>query len=400
MIKLRDTGLCTGCGVCVNVCPKSCVVMKEDKEGFPSPFVDADSCIECGKCVSACERVANVNLNRCTDIAIAAWAKDPAIRCSSSSGGVFSVLAQWVLSSGGVINGVAFDEDFSLRHKLITTMEELSGVRGSRYVQSDVGTLYQELRRILDDGRKVLFTSTPCQVAGLKGFLGREYDNLLTCDFICHGVPSPRFFKTYVGERVKTVGQKKAIDYTFRDATGWGWAPTLHLSDETQVQYEPYSDPYMAPFLAGYNYRESCYKCKFARPERCADITIGDFWSVKDYSLFTRKYEAGCSLVLLNTPKGEWLFGKVADACEYEKYPLYAAYANKQLWNPCDRPMLRNVFYTDVNRMKLDALATKYCYKAVRRHPLHHIADALRWLRQKSSALKYVLKVKCGVIKI
>ena len=400
VIRLRDRLLCTGCGACVNACPKGCISMQEDKEGFLVPAIDNTRCVACGKCAAVCARVASASLNPRPKTAIAAWAKDSEIRMRSSSGGIFSVLANKTLKNGGVINGVSFDREFSLVHRIIDSEDLLWQIRGSRYVQSNVGRAYVEIKQLLDSGMKVLFTSTPCQVAGLKGYLGREYANLVTCDFVCHGVPSSRYFHDYLRSKKREAGREDIVDYVFRDLKGWGWNPSLVFSDGTSMKYSAYSDQYMLPFLAGMNYRESCYRCSFARPERCADITIGDFWSVKDYSLLTNKYEKGCSLVLLNTPKGEKLFDDVAHECKMEKFAFFTTAGNDQLWHPSKRPLCRDMFYQDAKNLTLDEFLLKYGIYEKPRHPLHCVADAARWVLRKLRALKYILQVKFGIIRV
>lgn len=400
VIKLKDSLSCTGCAACVNVCPKKCISMNEDAEGFLIPSINTETCVGCGKCESVCKRAGEIDLNPRPKSAIAAYSKDSTIRGSSSSGGVFSELASQILKEGGVVNGVSFDKEFSLVQRLIFLVDDLCRVRGSRYVQSYVGNVYAEIKTLLDSGRKVFFTSTPCQVAGLKGFLGREYENLVTCDFICHGVPSPGYFKKYVEKKISASGRGDAVDFLFRDLRGWGYDPSIVFADGRRLKYFTYSDEYMLPFLAGLDFRESCYKCRFARPERCADITIGDFWSIKDYSIFTEKYEKGCSLVLLNTEKGKDLFALVRDKCEVCRMPLSSTRANDQLWAPLLRPRKRDTFYIDAKTLDNTAFIEKYGLYNKKRHPLHAIADFVRWIRRKLGALRFTILLKTGLMKI
>lgn len=200
MICLTDKSQCCGCEACRNVCPKQCITLKEDKEGFLYPEINVTTCIKCGLCERVCPMLLQSNKERMPVAVYAAKHKDDNIRLVSSSGGAFTFLAEKVIEQGGVVFGARFDENWQVVHDYVETKSELSLFRGSKYVQSRIGNSYQQVQQFLKSGRLVLFTGTSCQILGLKLFLRKQYDNLLAIDVICHGVPSPKVWKKYLNE--------------------------------------------------------------------------------------------------------------------------------------------------------------------------------------------------------
>lgn len=210
MIQIKDKSACCGCSACVQICPKRCIVLKEDKEGFLYPVVNQTLCIECGKCEKACPELHPFDAGESLK-AYAAKHPDDAVRAESSSGGIFTLLADAVIDAGGVVFGARFDNDWSVVHDFTETHEGLQAFRGSKYVQSRIGSTYEQAERFLKSGRKVLFTGTPCQIAGLKRYLHKEYENLWAVDFVCHGVPSPLVWKKYLEETIARQCEKNTV---------------------------------------------------------------------------------------------------------------------------------------------------------------------------------------------
>lgn len=393
MIELCQRRECTGCGACANACAYGCISMKPDAEGFLFPCVDEARCRRCHMCEKVCERLMAAPLNARADHVLASWAFDQSIRNSSSSGGVFSVLAGATLRENGVVNGVMFDGQFNLCQRLIEKAEDLSRARGSRYVQSEPKDIYKRVEQELGRGRRVLFTSTPCQVAGLKAYLGKNYDGLTTCDFICHGVPSPAYFRRYLNEKIHAAGRSDIADYVFRDLKGWGWHCALRFSNGEEVVFPTYTDAYMVPFLAGVNYRESCYRCKYARKERCSDLTIGDFWGIENYLAQSKTSRGGVSLVVINTEKGGRLMREVRADISRRAYPWAACYDNEQLHRPSSRPALRDDFYAHAFHDDLDEILLKCGFVAGKRT----LAEFVRVIERKVSQITKRLVAKIYV---
>ena len=191
--------LCTGCGACYNICPVQCINMEADEEGFDYPFIELDKCIDCRKCQSVCPMINSAKFHDETELTVyACWNKDESVRYNSSSGGVFTALAEAIIEDDGVAYGAAYDESMIVRHIAIDNKHDVKKLRGSKYVQSDIGRTYSDIKTKLVEGKKVLFSGTPCQVAGLKNFIGEKSGNLITCDILCKGVSSPGLFNKYV----------------------------------------------------------------------------------------------------------------------------------------------------------------------------------------------------------
>lgn len=307
-VAIKDKSECCGCGACAAICPKSCISMSADQEGFKYPSVDTEICINCGLCMRVCpfERVKKHIPNK----VYAAKARNNEIQYKSSSGGAFEILASYLLENGYSIYGAAYSKDFSaVSHILIEDKEDLQKLRGSKYVQSDITDLFKDIRRKLDDGARILFSGTGCQTASLKSFLQKDYENLVTVDILCHGVPSPILFNEYV----KCIRQNygNIISMNMKDKTnGWGHQK-LRISAEKKIP-EHIQGLWYSIFYSRVALRSSCYKCPYMDISRPGDISLGDYWGIEniDKEFYDKR---GVSLVLLNTAKGEDLFNDIVN---------------------------------------------------------------------------------------
>ena len=311
MIKITEKLKCTGCFSCALSCPKNCIEMTEDNEGFLYPLVDTSACVDCGLCERNCPVITPAESDKTKDdiTAYAAFTKDDEIRYNSSSGGIFTEIANVVLDDGGVVFGASFDEEFSVKHIEITQKEDLKKLRVSKYVQSRIGHTYKSAKEYLEQGRGVLFSGTPCQIAGLYSFLGKRYENLITQDIICHGVPSPLVWKKYKKEQ-----KGKLTDISFRDKSeGWStYSVRMSFKDREEFKQKARENEYIKSFLSNICLRPSCYNCQFKDEIRQSDITLADFWGVENVvpEMFDDK---GTSLVFVNSKKGEELFEKIKE---------------------------------------------------------------------------------------
>lgn len=333
MIRLTNKSDCCGCSACVQRCPKQCISLHEDKEGFSYPETDYSKCIDCGLCEKVCPTL-NTRKPTRPHKCYAAIHQDEQVRRASSSGGVFTMLAESVIENGGVVFGAKWDSNWKVIHSYTDTTDGLSVFRGSKYVQSIIGNSYKEAENFLIAGRKVLFTGTPCQIAALKLFLRKNYDNLITMDFVCHGVPSPGVFRWYLQEELYNyAGQKPPrLDYlpsdllfpdgikidsiNFRDKrSGWrNFSISLNIQDKRSgIKTVLITDtvrmhPYGIGFLNNYYLRPSCHKCACKGLSSGADITVADYWGRQKEIADDDK---GISAVLLSTMKGCRLFESV-----------------------------------------------------------------------------------------
>ncbi len=296
---------CCGCSACLNKCPVNAISMQENDEGFLYPVVDESKCTHCGLCLKACPLLAKQNNNKQEPDCYAVMAPDE-IRAKSSSGGMFTLLAEYVIYGGGYVCGTAFKEDWSVHHIMVNKLEDLDKLRGSKYVQSNTENCYKEIKSLLQQDKLVLFTGTPCQIAGLYSFLDKEYDNLITCDILCHGAPSNGVWQKYLHENFDI---NKIKNVNFRDKSQIGWSCshcTITLDNNKKIVTNDYTKLFHNRTIL----RKSCENCKFSKLPRPADITLGDWWGIKDYAPEINDNK-GLSLVLINTAKGEQLFNEL-----------------------------------------------------------------------------------------
>ncbi len=311
MLKITDKAKCTGCFACKNACPKNCIDLKQDCEGFLYPEVRESECIKCGKCVSVCPVTDERDEMKFDPVAYAAYSKDDALRRSSSSGGIFGELSKAIIEDGGVVFGAAFDESFDVKHISAETEEELERLKGSKYVQSSIGDCYTQVRRYLEDRREVLFSGTPCQAEGLLSYLGKEYENLYVADFICHGVPSPAIWDDYK-RKLRKKGGAAIKSINFREKSdGWkGYKLCVEYENDKKVRIPSHKNAYSKAFLKNWSLRPSCYDCPFKGKQKRSDITLADCWGVENFC--AEMYEkSGVSAVVLNSEKAKELFGRI-----------------------------------------------------------------------------------------
>lgn len=304
-VSILEKSKCTGCALCMNICPFNAIEMKPDEEGFLRPFIN-DKCTHCGLCAKKCPALSKqLNLNK-EYKCFAVWGKEK-FRNQGSSGGVFPILAEYVASNGGIVYGASFDETYQkVVLTKITKPKELNKLYKSKYVQSEVGLIYQDVKHNLDNGKFVLFSGCPCQVDALKSYLGKDYENLLTIDILCHGTPSPLAYKKFL-EEVSNNDLKNISSVDFRDKK-YGWGKLIKITNkDNSIHYDYYNEPFLRTFTSGLINRPSCYQCPYSNQKRSADITLGDFWGISEIEPEFNDNQ-GTSLVLINTKKGENLF--------------------------------------------------------------------------------------------
>ena len=360
MITLANNSKCTGCAACEQICGSGAIVMKESSEGFLLPVINEEKCISCKKCEKTCP-VLNCPSSAKSEKVFAARAKDETVVLKSSSGGVFGTIAKAVLQNGGVVFGAGYDENLRLVHKGISSVEELPALMGSKYIQSDVRDTCKDAKAELEKDKQVLFVGTPCQCAGLKKFLGKEYENLILVDFVCHGVPSPKLFQKYLEfmSRDKEIKSVRFRDKTENKKTGHQISITY--KDESVYRNPVTEDLYMRAFIENISLRESCYNCSFKNFNSGSDLTIGDFWGL-DKTDSPLKDKDGVSLVILNTPKGENVFESIKGNVDTDLRSMEEALReNKSMITSTRRNPLRNKYLKSMNKTSIDKLNKKYC---------------------------------------
>lgn len=316
MIDIKEKRDCCGCEACANICPKKCIKMVEDDEGFRYPVVNEEECINCKLCENVCQYMNKIDkkVNEPFPIIYACINKEKDSIKNSSTVGLFYELGKYIIENNGVVVGAVYDINIEVKHEIAYNLEKLETMRSSKYVQSKIGDIYIKIKKLLDNNMFVLFSGTPCQVGGLIKYLGKPYDNLLTVDIICHSVPSPKIFKEYISTIEKTY-DSKILDINFRNKKN-GW-----LCPYTEIEFENKNKIFLQPSSSNEWYkmfnshiidRPACNNCLYTSVERISDITLGDFWGINKIKPEIDCFN-GVGKIFINTEKGKHFFEQVKD---------------------------------------------------------------------------------------
>ena len=331
-----DYEKCTGCGACVQRCPKRCISWTQREFGFRYPQIDKDACVNCGLCEKVCptDKALEVPVEQ---KGYAAVHKDTEVLAKSTSGGAFTAIADAIFAQGGIVYGAAMLDDMQVKHIRTTGKDDFEGLRSSKYLQSDTGTTYQMVEQDLKQGKFVLYSGTPCQIDGLKNFLGKDYETLYTVDIVCHGVGSQAYFDKYMDFARERYGKIKALRFRSKEYAGWSCGGVVVVVDSSdclkKIPYRDFDNYYYSYFLSGDIYRKSCYSCKYANTNRVGDFTLGDYWGVEALNL-PLQTENGCSLLLVNNQHAMQLLDEIESLDRVETTVEQAAHCNKQLNAP------------------------------------------------------------------
>ena len=346
--KTNNKSECCACTACVNSCPKSCIKMIQDEEGFAYPEIDKNSCVNCHLCEKVCPVEHPDYSNNDKPDVYAVLLKDVEERKKSSSGGAFFAIATFVLNNNGVVIGATMDEMHQVRHIMVESLDELFRLRGSKYVQSELGFIFAQVKDVLTKDKWCYFVGTGCQVAGLKAYLKKDYPKLITSDIVCHGVPSQALFDKHI-KYLEDRYHDKVVNYYFRDNESWGGCEICEFKNRKPLKNPSYElSPFLYSFMYGMTFRQSCYNCKFACVPRQGDITLADYWGVKEF--FPDIDEShGVSLVLVNTQLGKTVWEIIKNAFEYYSSSISdGAKYNGNLVKVASKPAIRDDIYKQI----------------------------------------------------
>ena len=361
-IELSNKYNCCGCTACENACPKGCISMKEDNEGFLYPEVEDSNCIDCGLCIKVCPILNYIKENESIFI-YAAKNKSSKIQKESSSGGLFFSLCQFIIEKKGYVYGAAYNEKFEVYHTSSNNMDGCKIFHGAKYVQSKIESgLFKEIRRLLELRVWILFSGTPCQVAGLKSFLKKDYSTLILCDLICHSVASPKLFRDYI----KFVQRSKKLESINMRWKLKGWEKStiqLKYKDDSEIIGKGDARLWHDISTSGIVSRPSCYKCRFTNFNRVGDFTIGDFWGVKkSHPSF---YDSnGVSLLMINSEKGRLVFDDIAQSLEFQISSKESC-IQPRLQKPSEESSLRGSFWKDYSSHCFEMYAKSYFHYGI-----------------------------------
>lgn len=336
-----DFEKCTGCGACVQSCPKQCISWTEGEFRFKYPQIDKDICVNCGICERVCP-IDKVLQTPTTQKAYAAVHKDYQVLAKSTSGGAFTAIADAVFAQDGIVYGVAMMDNMQVKHIRTSNKEEFAVLRSSKYLQSDTGNTYQMVEQDLKQGKTVLYSGTPCQIDGLRHFLGKPYERLYTVDIVCHGVGSQAYFDKYLDFARKRYGNIKTLRFRSKEYVGWSCGGVVVVVTGSsdclkKIPYRDFDNYYYAYFLSGDIYRKSCYSCKYANMKRVGDFSLGDYWGVEKLHLPLNTFN-GCSLLVVNSDKATKFLSKIETMNIKETRVDEAISQNEQLKHPSRLP--------------------------------------------------------------
>lgn len=365
MINIIDKIDCTGCNACGDVCPKDCITFKTDSEGFWYPEVDKEVCVNCHLCERVCPVISPADKIKRYDVPLvyAAYTKDDCIRLDSTSGGIHSTLANYIYGINGFVGGAIYNDDHSVSHIVSNNPSDLVKIRSSKYLQSSLEGQFRQIKELLNNNQTVLYCGTPCQIQGLYKLLGKDYDNLITCDFICRGVNSPKVFAKYMEMLERQYGSK-ATKIKFKNKK-WGWhnfSLRVNFANGQEYCKDRYHDPFFVGYLqSGCFTRPACYECKFKGFPQKSDITLADFWGIEKLDK-SMDQDKGTSLVLINSDKGWNLFNAIMQQIVCKEFSMNEA----GLENPAIFESLkikygnRNLFFEDLDKLPFDEVADKH----------------------------------------
>lgn len=358
-LKTNNKEKCCGCNACVLSCPKNCLTINNDSEGFNYPvFIDKSQCIECGICLKVCPMTINSNKNEINSF-YGIVNKNTELLLKSSSGGVFGEIANVFLKNNGIVYGVALENNVA-KYVRVDDLNSLNSLLGSKYIQAEANNIYQQIKIDLNNNLNVLISGTPCFISGLNKFLDKKYINLLTIDLICHGVPSQKLFDKYINWLEKNK-KGKVKDFQFRNKSifGWGISATYKVNNRIYSELTTVS-PYLWAYLKNYIHRPSCYKCPYTNISRPSDITIGDFWDM-DKADCNLDYKNGISLIKINTNKGLNLFINIKDKFLYQEVSADKTIkTNMALYQPAPYMKKRDYIYNNIDNISFGIIVKKY----------------------------------------
>lgn len=365
MISITEKKNCCGCSACAQKCPASAITMQADNEGFLYPLVDKTKCIDCGICEKTCPLLSKTQEGLFEQQAYICQLKDRALLAQSTSGGVFSTVAFYVLKQNGVVFGATLTDNFAVEHCMINRVEDLYKLRGSKYVQSRIGETYKTAKEELRSGKIVLFSGTPCQIEGLLNYLGGRRENLITLDIVCHAVPSPKIWNLYVKKQQKH-NNNCISNFRFRDKTPYGYQMSVMsaYADNKQVYYGDISiDPFLRAFFSNICDRPSCYDCSFKKRFRSSDITLWDCLNISEFCAPPAGMEPtlGLNNVLLHSEKGRAVWGAIKDSLIYKAVnPEALTSSAKEMTQSVTMNEKRGEFFKDAETMQPEELFQKY----------------------------------------